>query len=471
MSETASTPQGGGFAESLGELITRLRTHPDDRPACDEALDRLTSLVVGGPAVVEAGIENSWGLDGDDLKDRLLSRGVDAIRVSAGAPRSELLNLAQSLAADDGPLPSTAGITVEMIPTLGQILGAVADARPSRGQGAPGPQVPMRGLGGDEPPALSVRTRPGDRLGATLRQLLDQVQDAVRRGSWLQTLHSAQAVIRMLPGMPDDVRRGYGITLRRVLTRPVMQTLIDQAYRIAEERDRTVELLGWAGLDAAELILDNLRTSEAIGPKGFLVDALGGLPSAYHIVTPLLNSERWHEIRLAADLLGRMGKPEAIPLLLAKANHHDERVRIAVIDALSRFRDKGVVEALRQSLNHPSPRTRAQAGRALASRGSGAIAMPLLAALGHEKDPEVRRDLLQSLAGIDAPEASAALVRLATERRGLLSRGGRPTAERLEVVSALAGSSTQAARRALSRIVTEGDAPVREAAERALHIL
>jgi HEAT repeat protein len=192
------------------------------------------------------------------------------------------------------------------------------------------------------------------------------------------------------------------------------------------------------------------------------------MPEAYPIIVPLLNSERWQDQRLAVELLGRQGRQEAIPLLAAKVDHPDERIRLTAIDALANYRDKLVVESLRHALGHASPRTRAEAGKALGRRRSAAIAMPLLAALASEKDQEVRRELLQVLVDIEAPEASAALVRVATQRRGLLGGGGRPTAERLEVVSALAVSRTQAARQALSRIALEADGPVKEAASRAL---
>ena len=102
-------------------------------------------------------------------------------------------------------------------------------------------------------------------------------------------------------------------------------------------------------------------------------------------VVALLSNERWSDLRLAADVLGRMGNARAIPPLVARANHPDERVRLAIIDALARFRDKRVVDGLRQLLNHPSPRTRAHAGKALAGRHSGAIAMPLLTRSGSGK--------------------------------------------------------------------------------------
>src|SRR6185503_7488924 len=97
--------------------------------------------------------------------------------------------------------------------------------------------------------------------------------------------------------MPPDVRRGYGIALRRILSRPVLQALIEQAYRVIEEQTRTVELLRLAGLDAAELILENLRAAQAVGPRAFLLDALGGMPDAYPLAVALLSNERWSDLR------------------------------------------------------------------------------------------------------------------------------------------------------------------------------
>jgi FOG: HEAT repeat len=459
MDDLSAGPAAETFEQDLGDLVSQVRAHPGDHAAFATALDRVADRVASAPAILEAGIENSWSLDGDDLRGRLLARGVDAIRVAAGANRDDLLALARALAEDDGPLPSTPGVQVDLIPTLGQILGTA--------QGADGEFIPERSFPRGIPPLFAKRIRRGDRLAATLVQLLDLVQASVRRRAWLDVLHNAQAVLRLHPGIPEGERRGYIIALRGILTRPVLQALIEQAYRVTEEQARTVELLRLAGLDAAELILENLRAAEAVGPRAFLLDALGGMPDAYSLVVALLSNERWSDLRLAADVLGRMGNARAIPPLVARANHPDERVRLAVIDALARFRDKRVVDGLRQLLNHPSPRTRAHAGKALAGRHSGAIAMPLLTALDQEKDHAVRMELLQALAGIDAPEARAVLVKVATERRGLLGRG-RPTSERLEVVSALASARTEASRQALSRIAAEADGQVRDAAVQAL---
>ncbi len=111
---------------------------------------------------------------------------------------------------------------------------------------------------------------------------------------------------------------------------------------------------------------------------------------------------------------------------------------------------------------------RARAGRALAARGSGAIAMPLLAALEAEREPGTWDELLGALAGIDAPEAAAALSRMALQRRGMFALGGGLVRRQLAVVRALTTSNTSAAKQALARIAVEGEGEVKDAAGAAL---
>ena len=261
--------------------------------------------------------------------------------------------------------------------------------------------------------------------------------------------------------MQEEFRRSFALALRRLISPQVVQMLIEQAYRIPEEQTRTAEVLRAGGVDAAEQMLEILRQSDTIGPRSFLVEALAGMPEALIIILPMVQSERPAEARLGAELLGRLGLPEAVPALAAQVRHTDDRVRHEVIDALGHFRGKAVVEPLRQALSHSSPATRSHAGRALARRGSGAIAMPLLSALETERDPGAWEELLGALAGIDAPEATAALVRVATEPRRLLALGGARLRRQLAVVRALGAAGTGAARQALQRIVAEGTGEVR----------
>jgi len=300
--------------------------------------------------------------------------------------------------------------------------------------------------------------------------VLQETEAAVRQQQWHTVLHNIQAVLRMMPGLGEDTRRHHTYALRRLMSRPVLEALIAQAYRVPEEQRRTAEVLQAGGMPAAELFLDLLQQSESLAPHEFLLDALGGMKDAIVLMLPLARSSRAADARLAAELLGRVGLPEAIPPLAALVQHPDERVRLAAVDGLGRYRDKAAVEPLRQALGHASAAVRARAGKALASRRSGAIAMPLLAALEAEREPAAWEALLGALAEIDAPEAVAALTRIALERRGRFDLGGAQARRQLAVVRILKSANTSAAKRALVRIAAEGEGEVALAAAACLGV-
>jgi HEAT repeat protein len=435
---TASLP------DILGHLILLFRSAPDRDDWIKKSLDLAMARLEEGPALIEGGIENNWGSGGDPLKERLQLRQIEAVHISAGAPRNEVLGLLRALADDFEPVPSTDRVRVRFF---------AAPMPPQAQLTAPARTAPVQ-----------ERTRSDDKLAQLIESVLQEVDVAVRQQQWHTVLHDVQAVLRMLPGLSDESRRMHVITLRRLMPRPVIEALIDQAYRVPEEQQRTAEVLRGGGMEAAELILDILRQNDTVGPRAFLVESLGGMPDAYQVIAPLARSGRPMEARLGAELLGRLGIPAAIPLLATLVRHSDERVRLIAIDALGRYRDKSAVEPLRQALGHPSAAVRARAGRALAARGSGAIAMLLLAALEAERDPATWEELLGALARIDAPEAAAALSRIALARRGVLGLGGGQLRRQLAVVRALTAANTVAAKQALARIAAQGEGEVAQAA-------
>ncbi|MEO8634640.1 MAG: HEAT repeat domain-containing protein [Gemmatimonadales bacterium] len=443
---------GASFTGLLTHLIQLLRSAPGQEEAVRDTVALLVARVARQGAAIDAGIENSWAVDGDPLKERLQVRQVDDIQVAAGATAAELLTVIRALADDHAPIPSTAKVRVKLLP----------DPLPIQFSG-PRDSMPHPGGG-----TLLPRARQGDQLAHTVEGILRELDKAILRAQWHATLHDAQAALRFIPSLSEEIRRTFGLALRRMLARPVLQALIEQAYRIPEERARTAEVLRGGGMAAAELMLEILRTSDTVGPRAFLVDALAGMPEAFQLMAPLLQSKRHSEVRLGATLLGRLGVPEAVPSLTPRVQDPDAEVRHAVIDALGHYRDKGVVEPLRQALAHPSPATRGHAARALAKRGSGAIAMPLLAALEMEKDPAAWDEVLHALAAIDAPEATQALVRIALTRKALLSFGGGHARRQVTVVRALAEAGTAASREALARIAAEGEGEVQRAAQAAL---
>ena len=443
---------GASFTALLTHLVHLLRNAPEQEDAVCAVVALLVARVARNPAAIEAGIENSWAVDGDPLKERLQQRQVDDIQVAPGATAAELLLVMRALADDHAPIPSTAKVRVKLLP----------DPLPIQFSG-PRDSMPTPAGG-----TLLPRARQGDQLAHTVEGILRELDKAIHREQWHAVLHNTQAALRLIPALSEEVRRTFALALKRMLARPVLQALIEQAYRIPEERARTAEVLRGGGMAAAELMLEILRTSDTVGPRAFLVDALAGMPEALQLMVPLLHSTRPAEVRLGATLLGRLGLPEVVPSLTPRVQDPDAEVRHAVIDALGHYRDKGVIEPLRQALAHPSPATRGHAARALSKRGSGAIAMPLLAALEVERDPAAWDELLHALAAIDAPEAAQALMRMALMRKALLSFGGGHLRRQVSVVRALAGAGTVAARQALERIAAEGEGEVQRAAAAAL---
>jgi hypothetical protein len=433
---------GATLPEILGHLVLLFRSAPDRNDWIKKSLDLTMARLAQGPAVLEGGIENSWGMGGDPLKERLQVRQIDEVRIAAGASRNELLRFLRALADDFEPIPSTDRVRVRCV--AAPVLEPV-------GSPAPAP-----------PPALPERTRSDGKMAELIESVLREVDDAIRQQQWHTVLHDAQAVLRMLPGLGEEARRMHVIALRRLMSRPVIEALIDQAYRVPEEQRRTAEVLRAGGMQTAELVLDILKQSETVGPRAFLMESLGGMPDAFQVIAPLARSKRPAEARLGAELLGRLGIPESIPLLATLVLHPEERVRLAAIDGLGRYRETSAVEPLRLALGHQSATIRARAGRALAARGSGAIAMPLLAAIEAEREPATWEELVGALAAIDAPEAAAALSRMALARRGLF--GGGLVRRQLAVVRALTSANTSAAKQALARIAAEGEGEVAQAA-------
>jgi HEAT repeats len=437
--------------EQLGYLVLLYRSAPGRQDRIRTILDRLVTQVAHSPMVIEGGIENNWALGGDPLKERLQIRQVDEIRIEKGASKKELLALAKALADDFEALPSSARIMVRL----------VAEPLP---ESAP-PRASTSSLPAASP---APRDRSDTGLATLIESVLQETDLAIQQEQWHTVLHDVQAVMRMLPGLSENGRRTYSIVLRRLLTRSVIESLIEQGHRVPEEQVRTAEVLRAGGISAAELVIDILKRSDNIGPRAFLVNSVGGMPEALQVIAPLAKSRRPTEARLGAEILGRLGIPEAVPLLAGLMQHSDERVRLAAVDGLARYRDRSAVEPLRQALGHDSAVVRARAGRALAARGSGAIAMPLLAALKAEREPNTWEELLGALAGIDAPEAAAALSRIALERGGMFGRSGGLVRRQLAVVRALATSNTSAAKQALARIAAEGEGEVKDAAGAAL---
>lgn len=433
----------------LGRLIKLFRESPGRDDLVRDVMRRVEGRTIQQAATIEAGIENTWGLDGDSLKERLLVREVDAIHVLPGTTAEELRSLARALAEDEGPLSSTEHIKLDFV------------VKVVPGSAPPPPQTPSPGLTGLAPPAIpgasgSRKAISRARLetenpALVAERILAELPPIIEQERWHRVLHDLQAAIQLMDRLPEEARRPLAITLKRILTRQLVNVLIEHAYRLTEEQVRTAEVLRGGGLPVAEQVLDILRKSETLGPRAFLLDAVAGAPELFPMLANMGRSEVASEAWLAAELLGRLGLPEAVPILTPLVRHPEERVRLAAIEALGRFSEKGVAEALRAGLTHEAPATRIRAGRALA-RGSRAVAMPLVAALEAEKDPAAWDALLETIASMEAPEGPTALARMVVESKSRLGFKGAQLRRQAAIVRALGAAQGAAARQALESI-------------------
>jgi hypothetical protein len=389
-------------------------------------------------------------------------RRIETITVLHDAPADELLQLAHALAANDGPIPATEKIHVSFVVDV--TPGVMLDPPES---GPPVEDTEIRlvtGFDQEEDRAPRLSQGPTDEL----QRLARAIRKSEQEGSWTEALHAAQALIHLTESTPSGGRRQMAIEGKRVISPALMRAFIDHAIRVAEERARAVQVLEWAGHDAAEVVIDVLVETESIGPKGFLRDLAARLPEAYPMVAALLTSPDWPKVRLGADLLGRSGKSDAVGALAAQSDHADARVRQAIMAALGHIDAATTVEPLLRALADPDASVRGAAAEGLGRRSTRGVTMALAQALERERDPTAATAMIEALGAIGSDEAAIVLRTVATARRTLFRRRAHSVARRLAAVVALAGCEARSAGRALEQVAAGARGEVAEAARRAL---
>ena len=472
------------FIARFGDLVALLRVDPGNDAAQDLALSAALRAASEGTIMVEAGFDRGEAGEDLTLQGRMRARYVDVLRIGPGAAAGAVLALARALSHDTTPLPLASGIELERFPVLERPPASSeppsyspARADDERRRHAERRRWLTGRFAGVERRRGGDRRQTGERRLRLLKQQELDISElgrllarAVAAGAWSEALEHAQALIELAPRVPAVERRSFAIRSRRQLSRTVLERLVDHALRDPADRSRTVQVLRWAGMDGIEVMLDAVCRSEVVGARRFLHEALGDTPEAYSAVAPLLGSRVWHEVHHAAGIVGRMGNPDAVPHLRALLDHGDPRVRWAAVHALAEFASADAAEGLRLGLAHESAATRAASADAIAGRRLGSFAMPIVAALEHERDDMAWRAMAGALAAIGTPEACEALVTVARSVR-TLGGGGYTKGQRSEAVRALAHARGRHAVSALERLARQATGVVRKEAAEALAAL
>jgi len=203
--------------------------------------------------------------------------------------------------------------------------------------------------------------------------------------------------------------------------------------------------------EAGELLLKKLlddRTAAELKPD--IILALGEVryAPAYEelaaIVDDRSEDKTWR--MYAADSLGRMGDPAAVPLLRALFAEDDALLRAYAASALGRFDEPGVSEVLLQALRDSNWRVRSTGAAALAERKEKE-AVPILAYKAR-RDPvtRVRLDSIAALGEIGTPEALDTL-------RELFAAAGSGSDVRMAALDALLEHDLDASVETIERVV------------------
>jgi HEAT repeat protein len=303
-------------------------------------------------------------------------------------------------------------------------------------------------------------------VGETLAVLNRQVEAAMRQGKIEPAMQIVYNVVRVEQQVEDPaLRRQYGIALRRMITRPMLDAL-SKLVQVPHLEDAASIVLQRAGPDGVEVLLDLLATSNTVTERRGVFNALVGMKEGQDQLIHMLGHPQWFVVRNVADIVGELGLESAIPALTKQLDHTDERVRKQVALALAKIGTRGAAEPLRRVLRDKSADVRRQAALGVGGRKASALAMPLVVALEDEKDPEVVRELIFALGRIGSPDAVQALIKIAQPSGKLFSR--KPAALRITAVEALRVAGTPAAAGTLQGLTSDGDKQVRAAAQQAL---
>jgi HEAT repeat protein len=306
----------------------------------------------------------------------------------------------------------------------------------------------------------------GNHLLERLTALEREIQRALANDQIEPAVHALAAVVTWEPqALEETARSAYAITMQRSLT---VATLTQLAEHIGDRwlGAEVMKIMQRGRIDAVEVLLGLLTTSESIRERKQYMTVLRTIPEGFSQVVHMLNDGRWFVVRNVAELMGEHRIAEAVPDLARCLGHADARVRRAAAIALAKIGTPATVEPLRRVLKEGDSEMRALVASSVGGPDSRALAMPLVGLAEQEEDLEVLKEYYLALGRIGTANAVQALVLAAQPGRKLLKR--KPTAPRAAAVEGLHLAGGPAALAALEELTDDADKAIRQAARAAV---
>ena len=508
---SAPVNQANVFACQYARLVWLLLHDPHNVEEQKDALRAARSVLGEGPVTIARRALRVFA-NGEALPDALaaapelgaqmIAHGGRVIAIEAGAPPAELLATARLLAGaaagGDGGRNALATLSAlkagavkfgpeetALGPELDDRLGEVAK-----------PLTVPTGLRAAQTPALGIEV--SDRKGmwkhfraesvpaeghetllakldaarapGDVAQIVDDLSTLAEQAARDGRSHILAAVccgFARRETLPEHERSRvtYAGALRRLLRAGHLRSIAKLLPRKRDMADDLELVLLRAGEDGADAMIELLTEEPLASDRRVYLETLPRLHSGVPTLVHMLGDARWFVVRNAAELLGEMRITSAESALLPLLQHADERVRRSVANALINLGTTSGFRAVCEMLEAESPKTRAHAAAALASRRDERSTVELRNALEEEPDTEVQFALLAALGKIATPAAVEQLIRAAEPKRRLLER--KSTAFRVAAVQALAEARTPPALAARGLLREDREREVRDAASMA----
>lgn len=467
VSAAASNGESGEELEATGELAMRMASHSVRSIQFDQLVPA-REIQELARALANYPVPGDEGAAFDAMMVDLSLTGVTVSIGAAGFMRR----------ATPGPMPAYVGPvrtpSASMLPNGSAAAMPVASARALQvSRGSSESQAMMQGQLMRSMPAGGVTSLLGRLDEAASRPDVSAIVDEVTRatedissqGGWPDVVAVLDRMIHHHERLHEgDAKRAFLMGARRLERTVHMQGVASLLPRRKDLRETCTRILAHAGDIGADVLIDNLISSDETSDRRAYLDALRQCPSAVSSLNQLLADDRWYVVRNAASLLGELGAAESDRRLAEHLSHREPRVRRAVAVALGKLGTSRALLALLQAINDPSPEIRLQAVHSIASARNARAVPWLIEALDNEQDPDVQAALLSALGRTPTEDGVARLLR-AAEAGGMLVR--KPILLRLRAIEALGEAGTPSARHALGTLLNDRDGEVRKAAEQA----
>lgn len=227
----------------------------------------------------------------------------------------------------------------------------------------------------------------------------------------------ARAALKLWPSVSDALR-SFGDT---VGDEGVVACLVDYLRQRSADRDvrAVAHFVSLLPDQAIEHVVDALAEEKSMAVRKRLCAVFSGTGrKAIRVLGTRLSDPRWYLVRNVVSVFGMMRDRDALPYLRQTLEHPDARVRAETVRSIGMIRDASAAPWLVERLTDPDATVRVSSARWL-GRMHATEAVGTLCQIAESRaasDADMVKVTIQALAQIGGEEAQPTLQRLASRR-------------------------------------------------------